>query len=144
MAWDDPLPGIKHGQAGYQKHGCRCSVCRRGKADAQARFRVKQRGEGADGVIAGMGPVEASTRAVVDACGPLDDAGVALGDVAVMHARLLDSIPETGRWHLLSSTTRTWRELMAALASLSSRAGQGPDDGEDILRSLRPFGLPTD
>jgi len=144
MAWDNPLPGIRHGQAGYQRHGCRCSVCRRGKADAQARFRAKQRGEDGERVTVGAGPIEASTRAVVADCGPLDDAGAALGDVAVMHARLLDSIPETGRWHLLSSTTRTWRELMHDLASLVSPAGQGPDDDDEFLRSLRRFGLPSD
>ncbi|TQJ41514.1 hypothetical protein FBY33_3629 [Arthrobacter sp. SLBN-112] len=142
MAGDDPLPGIKHGQSGYQKHGCRCFVCRRGKADAQARFRAKQRGEGVGAIPEGMGPVEASTRAVVDACGPQDDAGAALADVTVMHARLLDSIPETGRWHLLSATTRTWRELMGDLAALSKTAQVQDDD--DFLKSLRPLGLPKD
>ncbi len=141
MAGDDPLPGIKHGQSGYQRHGCKCFVCRRGKADAQARFRAKQRGEEvAPPSDEGVGPVEASTRGFIHVCGPLDDAGTALGDVAVMHARLLDSIPETGRWHLLSATTRTWRELMRDLAASSELDRDDEDD--DFLGSMRPLGRP--
>lgn len=141
MAGDDPLPSIKHGQSGYQRHGCRCFVCRRGKADAQARFRAKQRGEDAVGPLPeGVGPVEASTRGFVYACGPLDDAGTALGEVAVMHAQLLDSIRETGRWHLLTPASRSWRECMRDLAAWSERENEDVED--DFISSLRPLGAP--
>lgn len=140
MAEDNPLPGIKHGQSGYQRHGCKCFVCRRGKADAQARFRAKQRGEEVAPLPdEGVGPVEASTRGFIHVCGPLDDAGTALGEVAVMHARLLDSIAETGRWHLLTATTRSWRELLRDLEASSVRDHDEGDD--DFLPSLRPLGV---
>lgn len=144
----EPVPGIKHGLTGFTQHKCGCFTCRRAKAEAQQRYKDKQRGILPPDAPAGAGKQEQLTfREISELGSELTNEQASLANIALMHAKLLDTIEKEQRWHLLNATTKSLRETMKELrATLPKRRERDPDaDGEDEdddLGPLRGFGQP--
>lgn len=143
---DIPLEGIKtHGLAGWKK-GCGCFICRRGKADAQARFRASK-----DGFVPppdtgitmpdGCGETETKVRIEIMDMGKLTHEADTIAHLAIKSAKLLDKIEVEGKYHLQSGTMKTLRDLMRELHGTLKTAGRGTEgEDDDLLGSLRTFG----
>lgn len=143
---DIPLPGIKkHGYNGWRK-GCGCYVCRRGKADAQARFRARKDGfkvpeTSAITIPDGCGEIETLVRVEIIGMGPLSDDAATIAALAIKSAKLLDKIEVEGKYHLQGGTVKTLRELMRELHGTLNKAGQtSGEEEDDELAGLRTFG----
>ena len=143
----EPIEGITHGVQGWNK-GCGCFVCRRAKAEAQARYRAKVRGEEpADPdkpkFPKGAGKQEKLTLTEIHALGTLSDEGESLANLALMNAKLIDTIQAESKWHLLSTTIRSLRETMKDLkATLPAASRNDEEDEDDFAASLRRPGQP--
>lgn len=152
---DVPLENVKHGPMGY-KMGCGCETCRASNRRGQARKRendkVEVPPEQAKAVErSAFGAFEPGSRErlVTKALEALKAEGPeaeALTSLAIMNARLIDTLPETGKWHLLSPTVRTLRDLMRELKAIAGNpapepaSGEGEGDEGDFAASLRPPG----
>lgn len=135
----------KHGLYGYNQ-GCRCFVCRRAKADGQARFRERKK-QGAIDMPTGNesskgDTMELLTRSEIAALGVIPVEAEQIAHIAIVTARLLDEIEKEGKWHLLNATSKRYLELMADLrgAVAPAPAREDDEDDDDFLRGLGTLG----
>ena len=132
----DPLPGVRvHGPNGYDK-GCGCMDCRRGnrerKAKARARTAERQRTVKVDH---DTGQFEANVRAYLAEMAVQGTEAKLVGDLMLFNARLLDAIPDSGRWHLSRGAQQALNEGKEQLRKLKEAAGADkpqPDAGSDL------------
>jgi hypothetical protein len=141
---DIPLEGIKkHGYGGWRK-GCGCFTCRRGKADAQAKFRARKMGWTADRkpvtLPDGCGEIETLVRTEIIAMGSLTDEANTIAALAIKSAKLLDKIEVEGKFHLQGATVKTLRELMRELHGMMNPQRGPREEDDDELAGLRTFG----
>jgi hypothetical protein len=134
----------KHGLYAYNQ-GCRCFVCRRAKADAMARFRERRKQGEIDmptGNESSAGDsMELLTRSEIMALGMLPVEAEQIAHLAIITARLIDTIEKQGTWHLLNSTTKRYVELMADLRATIAPAPAEEEDEDDFLRGVGTFGV---
>ena len=132
--------GMPHGIKGWQ-YGCGCFVCRRGKADKQAKYREgkKRRDEGKSNpkIPEGAGEIEVLVRREFAGLGELNDDAATIAALAIKSAKLLDKIEVEGKFHLQGATVKTLRELLRELhgtmnATAGKRSGEDQDDLEDF------------
>lgn len=119
----EPLEGIKtHGAAGYDQ-GCGCDKCKRGQAARVKRYRDrKAAGTVGTNVIRfpmNAGKFERGAAAMVAEIGASGPEAEILADMIMFNAKLLDTIPENGRWHLAQSAQKSIRELREELHKLA-------------------------
>lgn len=120
----EPLEGVKrHGAAGYDM-GCGCDKCKRGQAARVKRYRDrKAAGTVGTNVIrfpVHAGAFERGVLAMVQDIGAEGAEAQLLIDMMVFNAKLLDTIPENGRWHLANSAQKAIRELREELHKLGT------------------------
>lgn len=138
------MPKItKHGLYAYNQ-GCRCFVCRRAKADGQARFRERKK-QGAidmptDNEKPGGETMELLTRSEIAAAGILPVEAEQIAHLAIITARLLDTIEKQGTWHLLNSTSKRYVELMGDFRAAVTPPSAEEEDEDDFLRGLGTLG----
>lgn len=138
------MPTIKkHGFYGYNQ-GCRCFVCRRAKADGQARFRERKKQGAIDMATANESSagdtMELLTRSEIAALGVLPVEAEQVAHLAIVTARLIDRIEKEGTWHLLNATTKRYVELMAELRATIAPPGAEEEDDDEFLRGVGTFG----
>lgn len=141
---------MQHGGSGY-RYGCGCLVCRRWNADQQQKYKVERdqaKQDREDLALANREAKQASgatgkqedlTRAEIDALGALNDEQASLAHLAMVHAKLIDTIEKEERWHLLNATTRSLRDTMKDLRGTLRTAKPVEEDEDDGL-NLRGFG----
>lgn len=138
------MPKInKHGLYAYNQ-GCRCFVCRRAKADGQARFRERKK-QGAIDMPTGNesangDSMELLTRSEIMGLGILPVEAEQIAHIAIVTARLLDTIEKQGTWHLLNATSKRYVELMRDLRAAIEPKGAEEEDDDDFLRGLGTLG----
>lgn len=138
----DPNAPFEHGLNGYKRHGCRGFICRRAHNEDVSAYRARKRGETPPkrNHPAGAGPQEILTRDEIAEMGELTAAGKSLAHQAVMSAKLIDTIADTGKWHLLATTVKTLGSLMKDLHATTAPVGVGSggaeDDDDDFLGTL--------
>lgn len=144
----DPIDlpgGITHGLTGYN-YGCGCLVCRRSKTEAQRRFKDKRDGRIPSDMPTSAGQQEKLTRIEIANLGvDLSDEQQSLANLAIIHAKLVDTIEKEQRWHLLNATTKSLRETMKELRGTLPKRRQQTDEEEgddDFAANLRGFGQP--
>lgn len=142
---DIPIPGLKHGTLGAYNAGCGCFECRRRKSVAVERYREKQRGttQAPEGAPKGAGKQETLTWQEIDALGvDLTPEQSSLANLAMLNAKLIDTIEKEGRWHLLNTTSKSLRDTLKDLrATLPKAPGAKEDeDDDDDLGPIRGFG----
>lgn len=109
------------------------------------RYRARKRGETPEKRRhpSGAGPQEILTREEIDTLGELTAAGKSLAHQAIMSAKLIDTIADTGKWHLLATTVKTLGSLMKELhASVPGAGGGLPAEEEDEDDFLGALGRP--
>lgn len=126
----EPLENVKrHGATGYDL-GCGCDKCKRGQAARVKRYRDrKAAGTVGTNVIkfpSHAGTFERGVMATVHDIGAEGAEAQLLIDMMLFNAKLLDSIPENGRWHLAASAQKTIRDLKDELHKLAG--GKTPPD----------------
>lgn len=136
MANDDPIPGVKHGTRQGYKAGCHCLACRRWNADEQKAYRARAAAKEASeqaGVFVrpGAGKFEVRVLKVIAELGATGEQAEMVHDLMVFNAQLLDSIPESGRWHLAQGAQKTLLELFKQLKELAP-AKRGVDPATDL------------
>lgn len=140
------LPGkMQHGASGY-RFGCGCQVCRAWQQGHQQDYkakRAKAQKAHADDQAATKdrttGSQERLIQAEIDNLGELSDEQQSLAHLAIVHAKLVDTIEKEERWHLLNATTRSLRETMKDLRG-TLRITKPKEEDEDDDLNLRGFG----
>jgi hypothetical protein len=124
---------MKHGSYGYKK-GCRCFVCRQKHSEALKRYRDKKAKQEHPSMGKhltlpdGCGSVELRVRTQYHALGLSGDEAKVLMDLGILQAKLIDSIPDSGKWHLLGSAQKSLLDINDRLMKL--RTPKGLDDDE--------------
>ena len=138
MAHDTPMQlpdGVQHATRKAYALGCRCFECRRWNADTMKEYRHKKRLQG-DGpkvkIPAGAGPFQVRVLKVIAEMGCAGEQAEMLHDLMVFNAKLLDSIPDSGRWHLAQSAQKTILELHKQLKDMAPGKPEGPEPEDDL------------
>lgn len=135
----EPLPEVKtHGARGYDL-GCGCWKCKAGQNARLKRYRERKAagtvGTTVPNVIQfppSAGQFERGVLAMVHEIGAEGAEADLLIDMIVFNAKLLDSIPGSGRWHLANNAQKTIRDLTAELHKLAGGKKPTPSAGEDL------------
>lgn len=122
----EPLEGVKvHGARGYDL-GCGCYKCKAGQNARLKRYRDRKAagivGTPTDNVVTfpqSAGQFERAVIATIHEIGAEGAEAELLTDMMVFNAKLLDSIPGNGRWHLANNAQKTIRELTNELHKLA-------------------------
>lgn len=139
-----PIEGVTHGLSGYAA-GCGCWICAQANADSHARHMAKRRAlEKIKRDAPNAGEQEKLTRLEILGLGKLTKEGESLAHLAIINAKLIDTIESEQRWHLLSTTVRTLRDLMKdlkAAVEVTNTGGISKEAEEDDFAStLRATG----
>ncbi len=138
MAHDTPLQlpeGVEHGTRKAYGLGCHCFECRRWNAETIKAYRDKKKLQG-DGpkvkIPTGAGAFQVRVLKVIAELGCTGEQAEMLHDLMVFNAKLLDSIPDSGRWHLAQSAQKTILELHKQLKDMAPGKPAEVDPENDL------------
>lgn len=136
----------EHGQTGYKK-GCRCFTCRREHNEELKRYREKKamtdHPTGRKRLVLpdGCGAMEVRVRTLYHELGVKGAEAATLMDIGILQAKLIDSIQDNGKWHLLAIAQKSLLDINDRLVKLAKPAGaqDGPlkeDELDGFLAGL--------
>lgn len=150
---DEPLPGVTHGRNGYKK-GCRCFECRRGHADELRGYRKRKDAAGSHPagqrrlmIPEGAGTMECRVRTQYHALNLSGPEADTLMDLGYMQAKLIDTIQDSGKWHLLPTAQKSLLDIndrLVKLANPVAKPGPIPEsEVDDFVAGLRKQPRPS-
>lgn len=132
----EPLATIgTHGASGYDR-GCGCIDCRRGNRERQAKARARAKEKQSQPKVDhNTGQFELNVQAYIDEMGVQGAEAKLVADLMLFNARLLDAIPNSGRWHLSRGAQQALNEGKEQLRKLKEQGSAkpaGPDPESDL------------